>query len=62
MREPEKEREREVIESSGKQSKNKGEDGDIWIYVCWTKKKRKKEGNIWMKERKYNYNIFTINL
>ena len=43
MREPKKEREREVIESSGKQSKNKGEDGYIWIYVCWTKKKREKK-------------------
>ena len=68
MRESEKEREREVLESSGKQSKNKGDDGDIWIYVCGGQKTReKKKKRKHMDERKeiqpqYFYNIFKINL
>ena len=45
------------MESSGKwEKKEKGEDGDIWVYVCGgeksREKKRKKKGNIWMIERK----------
>ena len=50
MRELEKEREREVLESSGKQSKNRGEDGNIWIYVCGGQKTREKRKH--MDERK----------
>ena len=51
----EKEREREVLESSGKQIKKKGEDGDIWVYMCGGEKsreKKKKKGIIWMIEIK----------
>ena len=39
----EKEREREVLESSGKQIKKKGEDGDIWVYMCGGEKSREKK-------------------
>ena len=48
----EKEREREVLESSGKQIKKKGEDGDIWVYMCGGEKSREKKKNVWMMERK----------
>ena len=54
--------------------KKRGEDRDIWVYVCGGEKTReKKKGNVWMKERKrkridhlgilpqYFYTIFTIN-
>ena len=51
----------------------KGDDGDIWAYVCDGEKTREKKGNVWIKERKrivndhleillqYFNNIFTIN-
>ena len=39
----ERKREREVLESSGKQRKIQGEDGDIWVYVCGGEKSRGKK-------------------
>ena len=52
----EKEREREVLESSGKQIKKKGEDGDIWVYMCGGEKSREKKKRMddRKKERKNN--------
>ena len=42
-----------------KVEKKKGEDRDIWVYVCGgeksrekKKKKRRRKGNVWMIERK----------
>ena len=56
MRELEKERVRELLESSGSKEKKKGEDVLMMgIRVWWTKCKRKKEeGNVWMKEKANN--------
>ena len=51
------------MESSGKwEKKEKGEDGDIWVYVCGgekTREKKKKKRNVWMKEMKRirNHNL-----
>ena len=62
MRELEKEREREVLESSGSKEKKKWRGCTNDRYTCVVDKKQEKKGNIWMKERKNNHNIFTINL
>ena len=55
----EKEIEREVLEVESREKKSR--IWDIWVYICGVEKtKRKKKKNIWMKEWKYYYNIFTI--
>ena len=55
MRELEKERVRELLESSGSKEKKNGEDVLMTcIRVWWTKCKRKKKGNVWMKEKAKN--------
>ena len=37
----------------------KGDDGDIWVYVCGGEKTREKKENVWMKENKRirNHNL-----
>ena len=62
MRELEKEIEREVLEmeSREKRKKKKERRRYVGIRVWCSKNKRKKKGNIWMKEWKYYHNIFTI--
>ena len=74
MRELEKERVRELLESSGSKEKKKKEDVLMMgICVWWTKCKREKKGTYGRKKRKrirnhnlkimlqYFHNIFTIN-
>ena len=53
--EEEKERGRFWNQVEGRDKK--GEDGDIWVYVCGgektrEKKRKKEKENVWMKERK----------
>ena len=46
---------------SKEKKKKKGEDGILWVYVCGGQnaREKKKEGNVWMKERQRirNHNL-----